>query len=260
MTKALFQYHLRVSPRARNIRLRITMQRGLEVFIPRGYDSAKVPNLLERKKNWIRAALDQAESRRKFFVPQPVWCLPTEIVLTALGVTWHVRKRETDVPWVAVREIGPSTLLVFGKVGDERRCRAALNRWLMRETRKHLVPRLAELSHHTGLHFKRVLVKKQKTRWASCSRHKTISLNAKILFLPTKLADYVIIHELCHLSEMNHSQKFWHLVRQHCPDFHKRDTQLREMWKHLPRWATNQGKEQAGACEGLGTVGEYPML
>src|SRR5262245_45838054 len=125
MTDALFQYQVRINPRARNIRLRVTMQRGLEVIVPRGYDSAQVPGLLERKKNWISAALEQAESRRKFFTPEPTWRLPTQITLPALSLTWHVQHRETDVPWLAVREIGPSSLLVFGKVGDERQCRAA---------------------------------------------------------------------------------------------------------------------------------------
>ena len=185
------------------------------------------------------ATMEQAESRRKFFEADPVWRPPTDIKLAAIGLTWHVQQRETDVPWVAVREISPSMLLVFGKVGHERTCRAALNRWLMRQTRRHLVPRLDELSRRTGLRFERVLVKKQKTRWASCSRHKAISLNAKMLFLPSELVDYVIIHELCHLSEMNHSQDFWHLVRHHCPDFQKRDAQLRDMWKRLPRWTSS---------------------
>ncbi|HEY2917656.1 MAG TPA: SprT family zinc-dependent metalloprotease [Candidatus Binatia bacterium] len=250
MTEALFQYQLRISPRARNIRLRVTMQRGLEVFVPRGYDATKVPGLLERKKNWIRAALEQAKSRRKFFEPKPAWRLPMEIKLAALGGIWNIRQRETDVPWVAVREIGASTLLVFGKVNHERVCQAALNRWLMRQTRKHLVPRLEELSKRTGLRYKRVLVKKQKTRWASCSRHKTISLNAKLLFLPSELVDYAIVHELCHLSEMNHSQDFWRLVRHHCTDFQKRDAQLRDMWKRLPRWTASKADE--GEIGGLG--------
>lgn len=244
MTEALFHYRLRVSARARNIRLRVTIQHGLEVFVPRGYDATKVPGLLERKKNWIRIALEQVNARRKFFEPEPVWRLPTEIKLAAIGLTWHVQQHETDdVPWVAVREIKPSALLVFGKVGHANACRAALSRWLMRETRKHLVPRLEELSRRTGLRFKRVLVKKQKTRWASCSRHKTISLNAKLLFLPSELVDYVIIHELCHLSEMNHSHDFWQLVRHHCPDFQKRDAQVREMWKRLPHWSAWKSKE-----------------
>jgi predicted metal-dependent hydrolase len=237
MNEALFQYHLRVSPRARNIRLRITMQHGLEVVIPRHYDSAKVPSLLERKKHWIRAALEQAESRRKFFEPEPIWRLPKDIKLPAIGLSWSVYQRGTDMPWVAVRQIAPSSLLVFGNVNRERLVRDALSRWIMRQTREYLVPRLEELSRRTGLRHKRVMVKNQKTRWAGCSRHKTIALNAKLLFLPPKLVDYVMIHELCHVSEMNHSKAFWHLVRHHCPDYQRHDASLREMWKYLPRWA-----------------------
>jgi predicted metal-dependent hydrolase len=218
------------------------MQRGLEVFVPKGYDCKKVPDLLKRKKHWIAAALERVESRRKFFEPEPAWRVPMEIKLPATGTSWSTRQRETDVPWVAVREIAPATLLVFGNLSHQTKSRAALNRWLMRQTKVHLVPRLDELSRRTGLRFERVLVKKQKTRWASCSRHKTISLNAKLLFLPPDLVDYVLVHELCHLSVMNHSQDFWRLVRLHCPDFEKRDTQLREMWKRIPRWAAAFGQ------------------
>jgi len=240
MSEARFQYRLRVSRSARNIRLRVTIQRGLEVFVPRGYDETKVPALLERKKSWIRASLERVEARRKFFAPSPTWLLPTEIKLQALGLVWSIRKCESKAPHVAVREVQPSTLLVVGKLSDEAACRAALNRWLMRQTRRYLVARLNELSLRTHLSFKRVLVKKQRTRWASCSKRQTISLNANLLFLPPVLVDYVMIHELCHLSEMNHSEKFWSLVGHHYPDFRKRDSQLRDMWKRVPRWAASK--------------------
>jgi predicted metal-dependent hydrolase len=62
-------------------------------------------------------------------------------------------------------------------------------------------------------------------------------LNAKLLFLPPHLVEYAMIHELCHVAVMNHSQNFWGLVRRHCPDFRKRDERLRDMWKVVPRWA-----------------------
>lgn len=93
----------------------------------------------------------------------------------------------------------------------------------MRQTREHLVPRLQTLSLKTGLKYHRTFVKRPRTRWASCSRHQSISLNAKLLFLPPELVDYVIIHELCHLVEMNHSKRFWELVARHSPGFRKLD-------------------------------------
>jgi predicted metal-dependent hydrolase len=237
MSEALFKYRVRVSPKGRSVRLRVTLQRGLEIVVPRGYDESKIPALLERKRHWVRAALERAESHRKFFEPEPAWRLPIQIKLPAVGIVWHVMSRATDVPWVAVREIGPEKLLVFGAIEDPEACRSALARLLIRQAREYLVPRLQSVSLKTGLRYKSVLIKRQRTRWASCSRRGTISLNAKLLFLPPPVADYVMIHELCHLVEMNHSKRFWQLVRQHYPGYRDVDARLREMWKVVPRWA-----------------------
>jgi len=107
----------------------------------------------------------------------------------------------------------------------------------MRQTRAFLVPRLRAVSARTRLRYQRAFVKRQKTRWASCSKHQTISLNAKLLFLPPEIVEYVMVHELCHVAVMNHSREFWCLVERHCPDYRKRDYLLREMWKRVPRWA-----------------------
>jgi predicted metal-dependent hydrolase len=230
-------YRVRVSPRAKNVRLKVSRQQGLEVIVPRGYDLDKVPGLLERKKRWVGEALERAAKLRKFFEPKPQWRLPTHVKFPATGVVWHVASKETDVSWVAARELGNGRLLIFGNIGDEKECRAALTRWLMRKTRAYLIPQLRSVSEKTHLRFKRVFVRRQRTRWASCSRHKTISLNAKLLFLPPRLVEYVMIHELCHIAVMNHSKDFWGLVQRHCPGFRERDAQLREMWKVVPRWA-----------------------
>lgn len=237
MHSAAFDYRVRVSPRGRNVRLRVTVRHGLEVVIPRSYDPEKVPSILERKKRWIHAALERAESQRKFFEPEPNWQLPSDIKLAAIGKTWHVVAKPTEATSVVVRELGNDRLLVFGDIADEGHCRDALTRWLMRKTREYLIPRLEQLSVRMGLRYKRTFVKRPKTRWASCSRNQSISLNVKLLFLPPECVDYVLIHELCHIAELNHSKRFWALVEHHNSDFRKLDSRLREMWKTVPRWA-----------------------
>jgi predicted metal-dependent hydrolase len=70
-----------------------------------------------------------------------------------------------------------------------------------------------------GFKFNRISIRRQKTRWGSCSRKGNLSFNYKILLIPEKFADYIIVHELCHLKEFNHSEKFWKLVEKTIPGY-----------------------------------------
>lgn len=233
MSESLFKYHLRVSARSRNIRLRVSPQRGLEVVIPRGYDPGRVPELIRRKQRWIRSALERAEALRV----DTTWRLPGEIHLPALGRAWTVTARRTAGARTTVREGADGQLLISGAIDSEPACRAALGRWLLRRAHEHLVPGLRRVSRELGLPFKRALIRRQKTRWGSCSRQGTISLNAKLLFLSPETVHYVMIHELCHRVELNHSPRFWRLVERHCPDYRRINARRRELWKAVPHWA-----------------------
>jgi len=79
--------------------------------------------------------------------------------------------------------------------------------------------RIAHLNMHYGFSFKKISIRNQKSRWGSCSRTGTLSFSYKIALLPPHLADYIIVHELCHLKEMNHSNKFWALVAETLPEY-----------------------------------------
>ncbi len=70
-----------------------------------------------------------------------------------------------------------------------------------------------------GYKFNKLSIKNQKTRWGSCSKHRNLNFNFKIALLPADLRDYIIVHELCHLREFNHSKKFWNLVGITIPNY-----------------------------------------
>jgi predicted metal-dependent hydrolase len=81
--------------------------------------------------------------------------------------------------------------------------------------------------------FNKVSVKNQKTRWGSCSKKGNLNFNYRIIFLPEKARDYIIVHELCHLKEFNHSKKFWSLVAKTFPDYREIRSELRKQSMNL---------------------------
>jgi len=85
---------------------------------------------------------------------------------------------------------------------------------------KMVTERLTALNNkHYRLKFNKLTIKSQKTRWGSCSKKRNLNFNYKILFLPPKIRDYIMIHELCHLKEFNHSRKYWNFVARVLPDY-----------------------------------------
>jgi len=89
--------------------------------------------------------------------------------------------------------------------------------------------RLEHFNIFYGLTYKRVSIKNQRTCWGSCSEHGNLNFSYKLLFLPPALADYVIIHELCHLAELNHSPSFWELVARACPEYETHRAELKRL-------------------------------
>ena len=83
------------------------------------------------------------------------------------------------------------------------------------------------------LEYNRVTIRNQVSRWGSCSRSKNLSFNYKLVFLPEHLLDYVIVHELCHLLELNHSPRFWSLVQKVIPRYKDHKRELREFERRI---------------------------
>ena len=93
---------------------------------------------------------------------------------------------------------------------------------------RELPPRVAELAAKIGVSYSGITVRNQKTRWGSCSAKGNINLNCLIMLMPEDVRDYVMIHELCHLKEMNHSARFWSEVAAVMPDYKQKEKWLKE--------------------------------
>lgn len=99
-----------------------------------------------------------------------------------------------------------------------------------KEVARELVARRLEyFNQHYKYKIGRVAIRNQRSRWGSCSSKGNLNFSYKIVFLPQELQDYIVVHELCHLGQFNHSQKFWDLVGETIPDYKKLLLKLRKI-------------------------------
>jgi len=210
---------------------------GLVVVVPRDFDEARIGGVIESKRAWILRNQARLEEHSKFLEPAPTGRPPERVMLRAIAQEWGMDYRTTNAATVTTVERAGQRLLVYGRVDDVSATYAALGRWLARKTREHVVPWVTRLAQERGLSVSRVVIRAQRTRWASCSSRRTISLNARLLFLDEHLVRYVLLHELAHTVEMNHSPRFWALVRAFDRDFQLADEELRSAWRLIPEWS-----------------------
>jgi predicted metal-dependent hydrolase len=214
----------------------MSLELGLQVVVPRGYDLARIPALIERKQKWIERTQQRFAAYQSKVASEPVEKLPAQIVLAAINETWEVEYLATNARVVRLCQTGAQKLTLTGAIASELACRRVLRRWLCQKGSETLVPWLQKVSVETQLPFAKAAVRMQRTRWGSCSRRKTISLNAKLLFLRPELVRYLFIHELSHLVHMNHSVRYWNFVESKAPGYKVLDREMRTAMRLVPRW------------------------
>jgi len=205
-------YTVKESARAKYVRLKISAQEGLVIVVPKGFNRCYLPNILQQRRAWIEKHLNALKTQPENDFP------PTTLELLAIGEKWELQYLESSglgTKQIDLEEKKYEQRLIFsGNTQNTDLVKQALHQWLLVHGRKHLEPWLKQLSLETNLYYKKLQIRKQKTRWGSCSNRLTISLNYKLLFLPRQLARYVLLHELAHTRHLNHSKQFWTLLGQ----------------------------------------------
>ncbi len=234
-------FEVRISARARSLHLRMSLHGGLVVTVPAGVPWARVVQLVAGKAAWIAKHLSELDRMRRQTADDADE-RPEGFDLPALAESWTVEYRATSARSVGARMDPPGRILVLGAVESPEACRAALRRWLRRHAKDRLAPWLDQVAQQTGLDYLGLSVKSQHTRWGSCTHQGRINLNCKLLFLPSPQVRYVMVHELCHRLEPNHSRRFWAHVRRLEPEADALHEALKEAWRLVPRWAERAGK------------------
>src|SRR5437016_10361569 len=139
-------YSVRVSPKAKHARLKVSAKDGLLVIVPKDFDQSRIPGILERKRQWLTKVGERLEQQRKFLSPEPPGKIPERISLRVIGEEWAIDYRPTDAETVCAVERSAKRLLVYGDTDNTPSSKDALRRWLARKTRQHIVPWLVRLA------------------------------------------------------------------------------------------------------------------
>ena len=213
-------YRLRTSKRAKRISLRYSLQKGLEVVYPSGMQQPTPEELLLEQSDWILSAVEKF-SDAQALLPRREY--REGEVFFFRGVSHKLQlERSPAQSKICIRLVdGFLTVAVPNppQTAENEDIREAVKGYYRREAQRYLPQRVRELAEAHGFKYERVRIKNQKTRWGSCSSKHNINLNLRLMMAPDAAIDYVIIHELCHLRELNHTPAFWALVAAHCPDY-----------------------------------------
>jgi predicted metal-dependent hydrolase len=203
------RYSVRKNANPKYVQLKFRPNLELEVTIPsKGH--IDVEKILARKRRWIERKHDELTTTTRIFDGQRVLYhgIPYRVIFSRTARKTKVGGRRITLPLL-----------------DNEESQEALKRWMTNETKRFLQRRLGNYQRKLHLPFKGFSVKDTK-RWAFC-RERHLVFNWQLAALPRELADYVVLHEISHLKEFNHSQKFRYVLASLCPDYREKEAMLR---------------------------------
>lgn len=204
----------------------------VEVVVPPGVPPLTVQRFVGTHSQWISRRVEDLSA-----VGTPLAAGPPAVIhVPAVGRTFNVEYQQTRSTSIRPQLFGDDVLRIFGPTHDEAAIGTALRQWLSDLAYDELGLQLAALARDLGLSFSRIQIRRQRTRWGSCSASGTISLNVCLMFQEPAVVRYLFVHELCHTRHMNHSPRFWALVEHHEPDYRRLDRELLRGWQSVPAW------------------------
>jgi len=223
-------WHVRISRRARRLSMRVSPTGRVEVVVPPGVGIPAVERFVAKHRDWAEHRLRELA----LHAPLAADRRPSSVELALPGNRWIVEYVKSARG--SVKDIGQGVLQVRTPQATDPQVGRALLRWLTREAAEHLRDRLDAIAAETGLDYARLLLRRQHTRWGSCSSAGTVSLNVCLMFQRPEVVRYLMVHELCHRRHMNHSAAYWRLVASFEPDWRALDKELLKGWRNVPGW------------------------
>ena len=197
------------------------------MLAPNNFSREKIKTIVKKKALWI---LEKQEhfKRLAMLFPKKEFVSGEQILL--LGRKYRLKIKEEN--YLSIPKLSGRRLFIYvhSNLAPEDRkeiIKDTLIKWYFIKSTKIIKQRITRYGKLLDLFPKKVIIKDQKKRWASCSSDGILRFNWRIAIAPISIVDYVVVHELCHLKVKNHSSDFWKLVSVAIPDYQKRKDWLK---------------------------------
>lgn len=232
MTKIIFQYETETievtvtKSKRKSLSIAIQPDGNLLVKAPLGLSDEELLKWIKSKTGWIIRQREKVLEQQKNNPPKRY---RTGEKISYLGQEYEleVRISEGRAGMIGMIE---NKLVVFSKVDSEEVVEKILNNWYVEQAKIWIQKRVRFFARQMGENYKNITIKNQKKRWGSCSSNRNLNFNWRLVIMPEEIIDYVVVHELCHLKQMNHSKAFWDEVEKVLPDY-----KIREKWLNKQR-------------------------
>jgi len=212
---------IRSKRRRKTISLHVREDGGVVVYAPYRTPEWEIERFLKEKERWISVKRSEMEKARK---PAPKLFLPGEEFLY-LGESYPLEVQDQPFREAPLK-------LSFGRFILSRnrveRAKDLFVAWYKKEARDRLAERVDYYSHKFQLFPRGIRITSARSRWGSCSRDNQLCFSWRIVMVPLSVLDYVLIHELVHIREKNHSRSFWGYLESLVPDYRKQRRWLRD--------------------------------
>jgi hypothetical protein len=225
--------------RRKTIGISVTQEGQVYIKAPIGITREQIRQCVTQKAKWILTRLSEAEEKKS---AMPDRTFEDGEELFYLGETYIFRtrqsekiKKENSVYFYLDREKKELWMYYKGEVCSSEIKKDLIEQWYRREAKRYLSDLAQKYSEKIPCTFGTIRIKNQKTCWGSCSSRGNLNFNWRIMMAPPEITEYLVVHELCHRLEMNHSDAFWSLVQQQIPDYKKRREWLKDNG-HFLEW------------------------
>jgi predicted metal-dependent hydrolase len=205
----MISYQVQRNSRSRNLRLRITTKAEVIVSAPPRVPDHLISRFVQEHSDWITKHLSKMKEKQE---------LVDDDQLMIFGKVYQKVIHDDNSGDVPVY-INNQKLHIHPVTNTKPSIDRTLTTFLKTTAQKYIVPRTKKLAEVMGMTYTSLTLRDQKTRWGSCSSTGALNFNWRLVQYPVPVIDYVIVHELAHRREMNHSARFWALVAKYDPEY-----------------------------------------